>query len=192
MSSFAKRVPMTVREYRLLPEDGKRWELFEGDFLVTPAPTPLHQKVSRRLQHALMTQLEDTGLAEVIDAPIDIVFDDFNVLQPDIVIISSARTSMITERAVEGARDVVVEILSPSTRDRDRHMKFRLYERFRVREYWIIDPNHGFLEAHRLEDTSYQLRERHDRASTLRCPDFPTLQIPLAPIFAIKPHGSES
>jgi Uma2 family endonuclease len=174
---------MTVREYRLLPEDGRRWELFEGDFLVTPAPSPLHQKISRRLQHALMTQLEDTGLGEVINAPIDVIFDDLNVVQPDIVIISSARASLITERAIEGAPDVLVEILSPSSIDRDRQLKFRMYERFGVREYWIVDPNHGFLEAYRLGSTGYELRERHDRASTLSCPDFPTLQIALAPLF---------
>lgn len=174
---------MTVREYRLLPEDGRRWELFEGDFLVTPAPTPLHQKISRRLQYALMTQLEDTGLAQVINAPIDVIFDDLNVVQPDLVIVSTARASLITERAVEGAPDVLVEILSPSSIDRDRQLKLRLYERFGVREYWIVDPKHGFLEAYRLGTAGYELRERHDRASTLRCPDFPTLQIALAPLF---------
>jgi Uma2 family endonuclease len=186
MSSPATRIPLTVREYRLLPEDGRRWELFEGDFLVTPAPTPLHQKISRRLQHALMTQLEDTGLAQVIDAPIDVIFDDFSVVQPDLVIVSTAHASLITARAVEGAPDVLVEILSPSSIDRDRYLKLRLYERFGVREYWIVDPEHGFLEAYRLganPTRSYELRERHDRASILRCPDFPTLELPLAPLF---------
>jgi Uma2 family endonuclease len=174
---------MTVREYRLLPEDGRRWELFEGDFLVTPAPSTLHQKISRRLQYDLMTQLERPGLAEVIAAPVDVIFDDLNVVQPDLVIVSSARVSLITERAVEGAPDVLVEILSPSSIDRDRQLKRRLYERFGVREYWIVDPAHGLLEAYRLDPTGYTLRERDDRASTLTCPDFPTLQIPLGPIF---------
>jgi Uma2 family endonuclease len=183
MSSPAARKPMTVREYRLLPEDGRRWELFEGDFLGTPAATQLHQRVSRRLQHALMTQLEHAGLAEVYNAPIDVVFDDHNVVQPDLVIVSAARASLITARAIEGAPDVLVEILSPGTSDRDRHLKKRLYERFAVREYWIVDPEHGFLEAYRLSSSGYELRERHDRASTLRCPDFPGLQIQLAPVF---------
>lgn len=183
MSSPVPRNPFTVREYRLLPEDGRRWELFEGDFLVTPAPTPLHQRISRRLQYALMTQLEHAGLAEVYNAPIDVVFDDHNVVQPDLAIVSSTRASMITARAIEGPPDVVVEILSPSTLDRDRLLKKRLYERFGVREYWVVDPQHGFVEAHRLGSSGYELRQRCDRASTLHCPDFPALEVPLAPVF---------
>jgi Uma2 family endonuclease len=175
---------MTVREYRLLPEDGRRWELVEGAFVVTPAPTPLHQRVSRKLQYELMTQLERTWLAEVIDAPIDVVFDELNVVQPDLVIVASARRSIITERAVEGPPDVLVEILSPSSVDRDRHLKRRLYAHFGVREYWLVDPARGFLEALRLGDQGYMLRERCDRASNLRCPDFPTLDVPLSDVFA--------
>jgi Uma2 family endonuclease len=174
---------MTIREFRLLPEDGRRWELVDGDFLVTPAPSTTHQKVSRMLQYQLMTQLELTGLAEVMDAPVDVVFDEFNVVEPDLVIVSSARSEIIKERAVEGVPDVLVEILSPSSGDRDRYLKFRLYERFGVREYWIVDPMHGFLEAYRLAESGYQLRERHDCASTLRCPDFPTLEVVLLSVF---------
>ncbi len=184
MSEPVRRIPMTIAEYRLLPDDGRRWELVEGDFLVTPAPSPRHQKVSRRLQYDLMTQLERTGLAEVIDAPVDVVFDELNVVEPDLVIVSSARASIITDRAVEGAPEVLVEILSPSTADRDRHLKRRLYARFGVREYWIVDSRLGFIEAYRLGQDGYDLRARYDRASTLTCPEFPDLRIELGPIFA--------
>lgn len=184
MSSPPRPIPMTIREYRLLPEDGRRWELVQGEFVMTPAPSPRHQRVSRKLQYELMTQLEKPGLAQVINAPIDVVFDELNVVQPDLVIIASARTSIITERAVEGPPDVLVEILSPSSVDRDRHLKRGLYARFGVREYWIVDPMHGLLEAYRLADGGYLLRERHDRASILRCADFPGLEVPLLEVFA--------
>jgi Uma2 family endonuclease len=174
---------MTIREYRLLPEDGKRWELVHGEFVMTPAPSTRHQKVSRKLQYELMTQLEKTGLAEVMNAPVDVVFDDLNVVQPDLVVVASARSAIITARAVEGPPDVLVEILSPSSVDRDRHLKRALYAHFGVREYWIVDPARGFLEAYRLAEGGYQLRERHDRAATLRCPDFPLLEVPLLEVF---------
>jgi Uma2 family endonuclease len=175
---------MTIREYRLLPEDGRRWELVEGDFVMTPAPSTTHQKVSRMLQYQLVTQLELTGLADVINAPVDVVFDELNVVQPDLVVVSRARASIITERAVEGPPDIAVEILSPSSGDRDRYLKRGLYARFGVREYWIVDPTRGFVEAYRLVEDGYQLRERYDRASMLRCPDFPTLDVKLLAVFA--------
>jgi Uma2 family endonuclease len=175
---------MTIREYRLLPEDGLRWELVQGEFVMTPAPSPRHQRVSRKLQYELMTQLEKPGFAEVIDAPIDVVLDELNVVQPDLAIVASARRSIITERAVEGPPDILVEILSPSSVDRDRHLKHTLYARFGVREYWIVDPIRGLLEAYRLADQGYVLRERCDRASTLRCPDFAELEVRLLEVFA--------
>lgn len=184
MSSPPRAIPMTIREYRLLPEDGRRWELVQGEFVMTPAPSTRHQKVSRNLQYELMTQLEKPGLAEVINAPVDVVFDELNVVQPDLVIVASARTSIITERAVEGPPDVLVEILSPNSVDRDRHLKRRLYAHFGVREYWIVDPVRGLLEAYRLADEGYALRERCDRATTLRCPDFPGLEVSLLEVFA--------
>ena len=184
MSSPPRSIPMTIREYRLHPEDGRRWEIVRGEFVMTPAPSTRHQKVSRKLQYELMTQLEKPGLAEVLNAPVDVVFDELNVVQPDLVIVASARSSIIKEPAVEGPPDVLVEILSPSSVDRDRHLKRRLYAHFGVREYWIVDPVRGFLEAYRLESGDYILRERLDRASTLRCPDFPGLEVRLLEVFA--------
>ena len=74
--------PFTYREYALLPEDGRRHELIEGEFYVTPAPGTQHQTVSRRLQQLLMQQLEDTGLALVFNAPVDVLLDDTTCLQP--------------------------------------------------------------------------------------------------------------
>ena len=176
---------MTIREFRLLPDDGRRCELVEGECVTIATPPTTHQKVSRMLKYQLMTQLELTRLADVINAPVDVVFDDLNVVEPDLVIVSRERASIITERAVEGAPDVLVEILSPSSVDRDRHLKRRLYARFGVREYWIVDPVRGFVEAYRLaDDGSYQMRDRYDRAATLYCPDYPTLVVPLLAVFS--------
>lgn len=166
-----------------MPDDGKRRELIDGDVFVTPAPATFHQTVSRRLQYALMTALEETGLASVFDAPVDVIFDDTNVVEPDLVIVRAEQAHIITERAIEGVPDVVVEILSPSTRERDQHWKARLYERFGVPEYWIVNPDLGQLEAHALVDGSYGIRARYNRSSTLECPLFPTLAVGLLKVF---------
>jgi Uma2 family endonuclease len=175
--------PILYEEYRLLPEDGRRYELIEGDLLVSPAPSSRHQTVSRRLQFELMKALEEAGLAQVFDAPIDVVLEETTCVQPDLVVVSAANAHLITERAIEGVPDVLVEILSPTSLDRDQHLKRKLYQRFAVPEYWVVDPEHGMMVVHRFNGEVYGIRARYDRASTLECPDFPTLAVPLAHVF---------
>ena len=180
-----KTVPFTYREYALLPDDGRRHELIEGEFYVTPAPAPIHQRVSRRLQRVLMTQLEDTGLAEVFDAPIDVLLHDMTCLQPDLAIVRTDRRHLITRRAIEGPPDLVVEILSPSSKGQDQFLKRGTCAKFEIPEYWIVDPEHGSITVLRAEkgETVYTLTARFDRASTLRSVEFPQIEIALAPIF---------
>jgi Uma2 family endonuclease len=170
-----------------MPDDDKRRELIDGDLFVTPSPTTGHQTVSRRLQFELMTALERPELAKVFNAPTDVIFDETNIVVPDLVLVGRARQHIVTHRAIEGVPDIVVEILSPGTSERDRHYKLRLYERFQVPEYWIVDPEHGLIEILALTDSGYAVRARYDRASVLVCPIFPTLSIELAPIFATTP-----
>jgi Uma2 family endonuclease len=183
MTRPGAEVPFTYREYALLPDDGRRHELIEGDFYVTPAPTPVHQTVSRRLQHALMTQLEDTGLAFVFDAPIDVILSDTTVVQPDLAIVRQIRREMISKRGIEGPPDVVVEILSPSSKGQDEFLKKSVYARFGIPEYWLLEPEHGFLSVFRAEACAYRLSSRLDRSSTLTSPEFAEISIPLGPVF---------
>ena len=177
------RSPILYEEYRLLPEDGRRYELIEGDLLVSPAPSSRHQTVSRRLQFELMKALEETGLAQVFNAPIDVVLAPTTCVQPDLVVVSAANAGIITDRAIEGVPDVLVEILSPGSRDRDQHVKRELYERFRIREYWIVDPESGLVVVHRHGGERYEVRARYDRSGILECPEFPGLAVPLAHVF---------
>jgi len=166
-----------------MPDDGKRRELIDGDIFVTPSPTTVHQTVSRLLQFELMTALERPGLALVFNAPMDVIFNDTNVVQPDLIIVSSTQSHIVTERAIEGVPDVVVEIMSPGTSERDRHYKRRLYEHFQVPEFWLVNPEHGLMEVYALIDAAYGIRARYDRSSTLVCPLFPTLSVELLPVF---------
>lgn len=179
-----RRPPLTYEEYRLLPEDGQRYELMEGDLFVSPAPSTRHQTISRRLQFALMQALELPGRAQIFNAPADVILEETTVVQPDLIIVGAGNSHLVTPRAIEGAPDVVIEIMSPGSIDRDAHLKLRVYERFAIPEYWVVDPDHGFVEVFAWTKEGYRRRDRYDRASTLTCPLFPEVSIPLAPLFA--------
>jgi Uma2 family endonuclease len=175
---------MTYEEYRLLPDDGNRYELIEGElFIVSPAPSTRHQTILTNLLVALATALHKPGLARVFPAPTDLVLSATTAVQPDVIVIAGANTSIITPRAIEGVPDIAVEILSPSSLDRDRYIKKRLFQRAGVREYWVIDPEASSLIVYRLDQGTYGIRARYDRTSVLESPEFPALRIPLRDVF---------
>ena len=132
---------LTIDEYAELPNDGKRYQLLDGDLDVTPAPSPFHQTVSRRLQFILMQALEETGEGAVFNAPIDVVLDRTSVVQPDLVFIRREQFHIVGEKNIQGVPDLVVEILSPSSRRTDALLKSRLYASFAIPSYWIVDPD---------------------------------------------------
>lgn len=183
MAQPSPRSPILYEEYRLLPEDGRRYELIEGDLLVSPGPSLRHQTVSRRLQFELMKALEEPGLAQIFNAPIDVVLAPTTCVQPDLVVVTAENARILTHRAIEGVPDILVEILSPTSRERDQDLKRELYERFAIREYWIVDPESGLLVVHRHDGERYEVRARYDRNGTLECPEFPGLAVPLAHVF---------
>lgn len=139
-------VALTYDDYRRMPE-GERYELLEGDLQMTPAPNPRHQRISRRIGVALNEHVEKHALGEVFHSPIDVVLSQTTVVQPDILFISRARSEIVGREAITAAPDLVVEILSPSSTERDRVTKRRLYGRFGVREYWIVDPEARSIEV---------------------------------------------
>ena len=174
---------LTYEDYRALPDDGKRYELIEGELFLSPSPATRHQLVSANLLFELMRALKKTGLATIFPAPTDLLLANTTVVVPDLVIVSTERASIITRRALEGPPDVVVEILSPSSVDRDQYIKRKLYERFAIPEYWVVDPEEALVTVHRLDEGTYGIRARYDRESVLECPEFPTLRVPLADVF---------
>jgi Uma2 family endonuclease len=177
-------VPYTYQEYQYLPNDGRRYEIVEGELYVTPAPSPMHQTVSRRLQFALMKQLEEPGIAFIFNAPFDVILAETSVVEPDLAIIRQGRRGSLSKRGFEGAPDVVVEILSPSTRGNDVFLKKAAYARLGVAEYWIVDPELGRIEVFRLKEGGYDQGLLFDRSATLSSPSFPEIVVPLAPLFA--------
>jgi Uma2 family endonuclease len=150
------RVTWTYREYCLLPDDGRRYEVLEGELHVNPAPTTTHQSVSKRLQFELMVHLEKTGKGVVFNAPVDVIFSDTSVAQPDLLVVKTARRNIVSERGIEGAPDLVIEILSPRSERADRELKSKLYATYGVPEYWIVDPRASRVEVYALGATGYQ------------------------------------
>ena len=133
-------IRLTYEDFCCLPNDGKRYEIIDGELFVTPSPFRPHQRVVTRLTRYLSTFVEENELGEVFVAPFDVVFSRFDVVEPDLLYVSKGRLSVLTEKNVQGAPDLVVEVLSPSTAETDRTIKLKLYARYGVQEHWIIDP----------------------------------------------------
>lgn len=123
-------IKFTYEDYKNLPEsETKRYELIEGELCMVPSPTFEHQDIAANLGFALAKFVRDHKLGKVLHAPLGVVLDDENVVQPDIIFISKVRSRIIHKEAIRGAPDWVIEILSPSTGERDRTVKKKLYAR---------------------------------------------------------------
>ena len=147
MDQAAQRiVKFTYHDYSLMPED-KRHELIEGDLLMAPAPTILHETVRMNIVRRLFDVLEKKIVGKIFLAPCDVVLSEEDVVQPDIFFISRAREGIITEKNIQGAPNLVVEIISPGTEERDRIVKRKLYYKYGVQEYWIVDPKARTVEV---------------------------------------------
>ena len=151
MATTQHAVKLTYEDYCRAPDD-KRYELLNGELMMVPAPNTKHQRILQRLFHELDQFTRQHGLGEVFVAPFDVVLSNTNVVQPDVLFISRARADRITDKNVQGAPDLVIEILSPSTAGRDLNDKHELYGSRGVLEYWIIDPVAETLAVHRQRD----------------------------------------
>ena len=128
-------------------DDGRRYELYDGEVYVVPAPIPLHQVVQYTLAEALRAICRQHG-GFAVGSPIDIVFSDYDVVQPDLIVFGPARAHLVDlHTAIRHAPDLCVEILSPSTEATDRGRKLQMFARYGVPEYWIVDPVSASIEV---------------------------------------------
>jgi len=165
------------------PEDGRRYELYDGEVYVVPAPIPRHQVVQQAIAEILHKHADECGGFSV-PSPIDIVFSPYDVLQPDVVYFAPERARLIDiDLAIEHAPDLCVEVLSPSTQTTDRGRKMQIYARYGVREYWIADPGTRTVEIYRLEDPGYVLVETASGDSPVRSTVLPGLVFSAAALF---------
>lgn len=151
MNVVNPHVKFTYEDYCLMPED-RRYELIEGEFFVVPSPSVIHQRISANLGAILRRYALEKECGEVLYAPLDVVLSPQDVVQPDIMFISRERAHIVTDANIRGAPDLVVEILSPSTAERDRTIKKKLYTRYGVRELWLVNPGAQTVEVYTLEE----------------------------------------
>ena len=184
MATAQPVLKFTYEDYRTAPPD-KRYELLDGDLLLNPAPNLKHQSVQVRMGRRLAQFIEERALGAFYFAPCDVVLSDTDVVQPDLLFVSHARAHLlIGGDNVRGAPDLVVEILSPATADRDRGYKRALYAKHGVTEYWLIDPTAETVWIHELRDGALAVTHTFGREQTLRSPLLAGFEVDLDDVFS--------
>ncbi len=173
---------LTYEDYCRLPSD-QRYELMEGAIRVVPSPSVSHQEISKRIGTALISWIEGQRLGKVYHAPLDVVLDQHNVVQPDLLYVSRQRRGIITDPNIQGAPDLVVEIISPATADWDRGKKRALYARFGTRELWLVDPADRSIEVATLEDAKFRTTQVYHPGDTLASRLLPGFSLDVAGLF---------
>src|SRR5260370_22785713 len=154
------RITLTYEDYAALPDDGKRYELHEGELSVPPAPGTRHQQILVTLTVLLAPHVKARGLGTLLIAPLDCIMSDITVVQPDLLYVDDSRRQIVSARGVEGGPTLAVEVLSPSTTHIDRRRKMTLYATHGVTWYCIVDPDVRVIAVYGLEDAGHRLRTR--------------------------------
>jgi Uma2 family endonuclease len=175
------RLALTYQDYAALPDDGKRYEIHDGELCEMAAPTPPHQIVSANLFMILRAHVSARGLGLVLYAPLDVILSDLpsetTILQPDIIFLDSERRGLISGRAIEGPPTLAVEILSPSTAHLDRTRKRELYARYGVPYYWLVDVSARDIEVGVLRSGAYVVAARLSGTEPVDVPPFTGLAL---------------
>ncbi len=186
LDSARSGVKLTYDDYVLFPDDGKLHELIDGEHYVTPSPNMRHQAILGVLHGLIWSYLEQHATGSVFVPRFDVVLSKHDVVEPDLLYISRTRAAdVLSAQHVRGAPDLVVEIGSPSTRKRDETIKRRLYERFGVTEYWVVDPDLDLIRIYRRigEHFDRPVELSRERGDVLATPLLQGLEFPLQRIF---------
>ena len=174
---------LTYQDYLDLPESDERYELIDGELYMAPPPIPDHQGFLGELHVTLHTFVRENRLGRVYFAPIGVVLSDDDVFQPDMIFISNERLNIIKRGFVQGAPDLAVEVLSPSTARRDRILKRERYARFGVREYWIADIVARTIEVNILSGDEFTTAGVYGEGDTLVSPLLPGFSMDVSGTF---------
>lgn len=185
MTTHTGHLKITYEDYRLIPDDGKRHEVIDGEHVMSPSPSIKHQRIAGALLTALKNFLIKHPLGEIFIAPFDVVLSDFDVVQPDLVFVATAQASIITSDNIRGIPSLVVEILSEGNRKLDETIKRQRYEHYGIPEYWILDPALDQVKIYRLKDGRYgqALVLSLEAQEQLATPLLPALSLPLVTLF---------
>jgi Uma2 family endonuclease len=175
----------TFQDYLDLPNDGKRYEIIEGELIMSPAPFTIHQQVSLNIVVELASFIRKTKAGKIFYAPTDIILNDLNVVQPDILFISRENLQIIKDKNIKGVPDLIIEIVSPATGYYDLSGKKDLYEKFGVPEYWIVDPMKQRVEIYLNFEHKFELHQRLDKKGILNSDILKGFEIELDTIFGV-------
>ena len=181
MVQVKPKAKLTYDDYANLPGD-ERYELIDGELILVASPREIHQRILKIL-FRMIVAAEDSGLGWVYFAPLDVVLTEHNVVQPDLLFISKDRLDIITAANVQGAPDLVVEILSPSTSRLDRSRKRELYERHQVKEMWLVDPEDRKISVLLLKDGKLDVVGEYGEGQSFSSATLGELSIDLDKVF---------
>ena len=174
---------VSYADLQQMPDDGRQYELYDGEVRVVPSPTNRHQFVLLNLVAVLMEYEQRQG-GRLLFAPSDVVFTQYNVVQPDVLSFSEARRHVVQlDTPTNAAPDLTVEVVSPGTSSHDRVRKQATYARFGVREYWIVDPFDETIEVFALEGNIYRAAQVAGKAGVATSVVIPELRVSAARIF---------
>ena len=176
------KIKFTYEDFQRLGEE-KNLEVHDGELVVMPPPLMIHARIVGDLAMTLYPFVQENGLGELYICPLDVVFTNTDIVKPDLIFVSSERAHIITEDNIRGAPDLVIEVLSPSTADRDRTFKRTLYERHGVREYWMVDPATRSITVQLLGENGFKLIGIYGEGQTLTSPTLPGFTLDLSNIF---------
>lgn len=145
----------TYETYSALPDDGRYYEVIQGVLMMSPAPEMAHQGIVGLIYRYLSEHIFSTGRGLVFTGPADVVLSPKKIVQPDVLVLLEEHLHRLKEKCVEGAPDLVVEIISPSSETYDRLVKYNLYEQEGISEYWLVDPKEQSIEVFVLETGKY-------------------------------------
>lgn len=174
----------TYEDYRKLPE-GAPYQLIGGMLIMTPAPSTYHQIISMKLEVKLAVFVMERDLGLVLDAPVDVYLEETETYQPDIIFIARDRQDIIKPDKINGAPDLVVEILSPGTAYYDLRKKFKVYEKTGVREYWIVDPEEQSVEVYTLQEDKFILGQKAEKQGHIHSAVVEGFTVAVENIFAL-------
>jgi Uma2 family endonuclease len=185
--SLIPSTALSYAAYAEIPADGCRWEFLDGEVYVTPAPSPAHQFAVLRLSRLLEDNLALFGNDVIVFvSPIDVILSDSEIVQPDVVV---ARLPQVSERGIEGAPPLIVEVVSPAKPHLDRDIKARRYAAHGVERYWLVDPVARRLECLRLTDGLYAATASGTGDAMLGVPDVPALRVDLQRLWLPRPRA---
>ncbi len=172
----------TYDDYAAL-DDGKRYEVIEGELFEMSAPRIRHQRIVLLITRSLAAYVDEGAVGEVFPMQTDVLLSPVNVVQPDVFFVSNANMDIVGELNIQGPPDLCVEILSPGNVGHDLRRKRDLYARFGVREYWLVDPERDTVTVLALEGGAYTVLVEATGDDAVRSLVLPEFASPAAAFF---------